>query len=42
MKLHESFHRISKEGVDLQRMSMIIDRAERQVLLSLRRPLASC
>ena len=41
-KLHESFHRISKEGVDLQRMSMIIDRAERQVLLSLRRPLASC
>ncbi|KAH9064309.1 Metalloenzyme, LuxS/M16 peptidase-like protein [Lactarius vividus] len=29
-KLHESFRRISKEGVDLDRMSMVIDRAERQ------------
>ncbi|KAF8271486.1 Metalloenzyme, LuxS/M16 peptidase-like protein [Lactarius quietus] len=28
-KLHESFRRISKEGVDLDRMSMVIDRAER-------------
>lgn len=34
-KLHESFRRISKEGVDLDRMSMVIDRAERQVYLSL-------
>ncbi|KAI9460971.1 Metalloenzyme, LuxS/M16 peptidase-like protein [Lactarius psammicola] len=30
-KLHESFRRISKEGVDLGRMSMVIDRAERQL-----------
>jgi len=30
-KLHESFRRISKEGVDLDRMSMVIDRAERQL-----------
>lgn len=30
-KLHESFRRISKEGVDLGRMSMIVDRAERQL-----------
>jgi hypothetical protein len=41
-KLHESFRRISKEGVDLHRMSMVIDRTERQVLLSLRRLLATC
>ncbi len=41
-KLHESFRRISKEGVDLGRMSMIIDRAERQVLLSLRRLSTDC
>lgn len=30
-KLHESFRRISKEGVDLHRMSMVIDRTERQL-----------
>jgi Zn-dependent M16 (insulinase) family peptidase len=30
-KLHESFHRIVKEGVDLNRMRMVIDRDERQV-----------
>ena len=41
-KLHESFRRISKEGVDLGRMSMVIDRAERQVLLSLRRSFTNC
>ncbi len=30
-KLHESFRRIVKEGVDLNRMRMVIDRDERQV-----------
>jgi hypothetical protein len=40
-KLYESFRRISKEGVDLHRMSMVIDRTERQVLPRLRRLLAS-
>ncbi|KAI0304973.1 Metalloenzyme, LuxS/M16 peptidase-like protein [Russula brevipes] len=29
-KLHESFRRIVKDGVDLQRMKMVIDRDERQ------------
>jgi Fe2+ transport system protein B len=32
-KLHESFRRIVKEGVDLNRMRMVIDRDERQVFL---------
>ena len=41
-KLHESFRRISKEGVYLDRMSMIIDRAERQVMLNLCGPFVSC
>jgi hypothetical protein len=31
-KLHESFRRIIKDGIDLQRMKMVIDRDERQVL----------
>ena len=31
-KLHESFRRIIKDGVDLNRMKMVIDRDERQVL----------
>lgn len=31
-KLHESFRRIVKDGLDLQRMKMVIDRDERQVL----------
>lgn len=31
-KLHESLRRIVKEGVDLNRMRMVIDRDERQVL----------
>jgi hypothetical protein len=30
-KLHESFSRIIKDGVDLNRMKMVIDRDERQV-----------
>lgn len=30
-KLHESFNRIIKDGVDLNRMKMVIDRDERQV-----------
>ena len=30
-KLHESFSRIIKNGVDLNRMKMVIDRDERQV-----------
>jgi hypothetical protein len=30
-KLHESFRRIIKDGVDLNRMKMVIDRDERQV-----------
>jgi hypothetical protein len=30
-KLHESLRRIVKEGVDLNRMRMVIDRDERQV-----------
>jgi hypothetical protein len=30
-KLHESFRRIVKDGIDLQRMKMVIDRDERQV-----------
>ena len=32
VKLHESFRRIVKEGVHMDRMSMVIDREERQVL----------
>lgn len=31
-KLHESFRRIVKDGVDLHRMQMVLDRDERQVL----------
>ena len=31
-KLYESFRRIIKDGVDLNRMKMVIDRDERQVL----------
>jgi hypothetical protein len=31
-KLHESFRRIVEDGLDLQRMKMVIDRDERQVL----------
>jgi hypothetical protein len=30
-KLHESFRRIVKDGIDLHRMKMVIDRDERQV-----------
>jgi hypothetical protein len=30
-KFHESLRRIAKEGVDLNRMRMLIDRDERQV-----------
>lgn len=30
-KLHECLRRIAKEGVDLNRMRMVIDRDERQV-----------
>ena len=31
-KLYESFRRIVKDGLDLQRMKMVIDRDERQVI----------
>jgi hypothetical protein len=31
--IHESLRRIVKEGVDLNRMRMVIDRDERQVFL---------
>jgi hypothetical protein len=32
VKLHESFRRIVREGIHMGRMSMVIDREERQVL----------
>ena len=35
-KLHESFRRFVREGLDLQRMKMVIDRDERQVLILIR------
>ena len=35
-KLHESFRRIVGEGILMDRMSMVIDREERQVLFRLR------
>lgn len=38
-KLHESFRRFVKDGLDLQRMKMVIDRDERQVLNLIRHPM---